>query len=138
MKILHPFALIAFALPLASASAHASEKEQQASPDRLPEIYRVLARFDTDKDGRLCANEKAALSKAIASDALKLPMAPKLPFGNKPPSGFLAGKLAGAYQAISPYDKNSDRELNSTEHAEVKSDITAGKLKLPMPMPDQV
>lgn len=134
----HPlFTLIAFAMPLADVTAQDAEKEAQAPAGRLSEIYRVLVGFDINKDGRFCENEEKALSKAIASNAIKLPMAPKLPFGNKPPAGFLAGKLAGAYLALSPYDTNSDGDLSLIEHAKVKSDISAGKLKLPVPMPEQ-
>lgn len=124
-------------MPVVAVTAQGAEREAQGPAGRLSEIYRVLAGFDPNKDGRLCENEEKALSKAIASNAIKLPVAPKLPFGNKPPADFLARKLAGAYLVLSPYDINSDGDINASEHAKVKSDISAGKLKLPMPMPEQ-
>lgn len=129
MKILHVILLCAAAVAVpsatfagATADAPARPPHHAMRPPPSPEMdayhQRVMAIYDTDKNGTLDDTEREVLREDIASGVMQ---PPPRPHGHRRPPP----------EVLAKYDTDHDGTLSDAERAALEADIAAGKLPPP-------
>jgi len=87
---------------------------------------RILQKYDANGDGRLNAEEKAAILKDLVERRLELP-----PGLREWWEGRAGQPSSPRKQFLSKYDKDGDGQLSLEERAEIRKDIEDGRLAAP-------
>jgi hypothetical protein len=102
--------------------------EADSMARHLAEAFVQVALYDTDKDGALKAEEKAALASGISQGKVQFAE------GHRPPASLTENTekfmdhISEMYGQIAAYDRNRDGILDETEEETLRKAINAGEL----------
>ena len=97
-------------------------------------VYRSIAPFDTNKNGKLELAEEDAIVDAIRDEKLELPIPPFGPMGMTPPKAFMPdpeamiGRLSEMYKTVAATDANNNGVLDANEQEALTAAIKTGKM----------